>query len=298
LGDTAGTDRVDLAIELLRRLDPGGVQSLQAHRVDTSPMLNVLLVPSDRSLRADRMYEFSRFVREDYGAEIYRLIRLDPTPVEQLEEQLHDRRQVTGTATVAEAIEWTHEQLLHSYVASIEIPNPRQDGARRDLRFELEGSRHRLTYMPYYTSSRPMAVRFVDYLNSPFKGLRVLSAYELRRHWRDEQLMAAWAERWKIESDSQVRTVLFESWIVAQLERLQASDGTRRGRLLADEAFAELRRAADAADELPSPDLARDALLLAQWYRLDRGRTQPADALRGDGGLRHDSGRKIDHVPR
>ena len=67
-------------------------------------MLNVLFVPSDRSLRAERMMEFGSFVRESYGGQIFRLFKLKKPGVEKLEERLLDRSQSSGSATVAEVL--------------------------------------------------------------------------------------------------------------------------------------------------------------------------------------------------
>ena len=263
VGDDEVTARVT---SFLRELDPGATETLHAHRVSSSPLLNALFVPSDRSLRAHpQMSEFSTFVRNSYGGEIFRLL---------------DREQDSGTEPLAELLQRTHRQLAHSYTVDVEVPNPQQDGASHTLRFEvveasgkagrLEGCE--LAYMPHYTSSRPVRSRLVDFLGSPFKDLRLLSAYELRNHWRDDKLYAAWGERWQVENDDQVRAMLFETWVVINLNRLQAGESPKAPRRvvkLARDALVKLREAGKQAANQPDPTLASEAAMLAEWYRAD-----------------------------
>jgi hypothetical protein len=241
--------------EFLRGRDPGGTRTLQPHRVDSSPMLNVLLVPGDGWLRASRMMDFVVFVRESYGGRIFR----------------------SRPATVAQVLQVTHEQLRHSYVASVEVPNPHQNGALHTLRFDLvdtSGARkgYDLAFMPHYTSSRSALRRLADYLGSPIKELRLLSAYELRRHWSDERLDAARIDRWQSESDPQVRALLFESWVAIQLKRLQAETSRGPASRAPPAALARILDAAEHADRLPDPQLARSAARAAERYRETHGK--------------------------
>jgi hypothetical protein len=263
----------------LRELNPGATDTLHPHRVDSSPMLNVLLVPSDRALRADRMGEFRTFVSQQYGADVFRLLELDRNRIDPRGEELQESDHVAGAESVAQVLERTYEQLVHSYVIRLEVPNPKQNGARRDLNFEIvepgtnekaaRFRRYEVAYMPYYTSSRSVRARLADYLRSPFKELRLLSAYELRNHWSDDELYAVRADQWRVERDGQVRSMLFETWVSVNLKRLQAY--VQRKRLkLAEDAFLKLQLAGENAEKLPDPLLARDAALLAEWYRADR----------------------------
>ncbi len=120
-----GDDEVTARItSFLRELDPGATETLHAHRVSSSPLLNALLVPSERSLvgvnlggelpsssRADQVSRFSTFVRRSYGGEIFRLLELD-----------------SGAEPLAGLLQRTHMQLAHSYTVDVEVPNPQQDG--------------------------------------------------------------------------------------------------------------------------------------------------------------------------
>jgi len=186
---------------------------------------------------------------------------------------MRDPSMFAGAETVATALERTHEQLSHSYTLTLEVPNSKQDGARHDLSFDIakrrkkaESQKWTLVYMPYYTSSRSVRRRLADYLASPFKDLRVLSAYEIRNYWSDDDLYGALVEHWRIEEDGQVRAVLFESWVAIMLKRLQGVEGER-----AEEAAAKLRRVAGDAGTTPDPELARSAAAVAERFLSDRG---------------------------
>ena len=82
-------------------------------------------------------------------------------------------------------------------------------------------------------SGRPEAAR-ADALpllaSTPFSLLRMLAAYELRNHPFDDDLYARLGERWRTEEHPEIRRVLFESWIVANLNRLQAGESELGGR--------------------------------------------------------------------
>ena len=113
--------------------------------------------------------------------------------------------------------------------------------------------------MPVYSASRPRDERLADFLGSPFKSLRILAAYEARYHPFDELLRESGRRRWGIETDPQVREVLFESWTSVQLQRLQSGDNRQ-------EAYDSLVSAGREAERLPSPALARDAAAAAVWH--------------------------------
>ena len=113
--------------------------------------------------------------------------------------------------------------------------------------------------MPVYSASRPLDERLADFLGSPFKSLRILAAYETRYHPFDGALREVTRRRWQIETDPQVRAVVFESWISVQLQLLQAGED----RLAAYDALVSAGRE---AERLPSPALAREAAAAAEWY--------------------------------
>ena len=72
-------------------------------------------------------------------------------------------------------------------------------------------------------------------------------------------LRKAARRRWQVETDPQVRAVVFESWISVQLQLLQAG----QDRLAAYDALVSVGRE---AERLPSPALAREAAAAAEWY--------------------------------
>jgi len=257
--------------EFLRELSPGATETLHPHRVNSIPLLNVLVVGSAGMLMSDQALRFSHFARENYGGEIFHLVSDD---LSKTDDSTAEAGTTVGSATIARAIRETDEQLANSYVVDIEVPNPHQDGSRHRLILTLDkaGRAKELigfepTCATYYKSSRSVRDRLRSYLGSPFKTLRVLSAYELRKHWFDEELYAARAGRWHVENDDQVRAVLFETWVAMNLKRLQSTEPGKETRDQAGAAYEKLLHAGDLAAELPDHDLARNAATLAKWYQ-------------------------------
>jgi hypothetical protein len=131
----------------------------------------------------------------------------------------------------------------------------------------------RLRYIPYYTPPLAVAEKLPVLAGTPFSFLRLLAAYELRDHAFDEKLYDLLSRRLDEKDDIHIRATLFESWIVANLNRLQATEKQvpRRARRckLASDAFDKLQRAGASAAILPDPQLALDAAKLARWFRDD-----------------------------
>jgi hypothetical protein len=276
-------DREELTPETLaayvRGLDPGGTSTLHPHRENRLPALDALMVPSPVSLRTQRQESFRNLIRDDFGGEIYRLYTVRKTPVEQLEEQIHDRRQFSDTLSLSQMIGRIYDQLRASYVVVAEVPNEKQNGARHSLSFQVvetyESSKGktrtrpiegRLQYMPYYTSSRSVREKLPVLAGSPFVLLRLLAAYELRKHWDDGELHEVLEQRLEFERDAVVREVLLESAIATNLKRLQ---------ITAEEIPDERRRrsyrlrAYDRLQKFGESVLASDAARLARWYQRD-----------------------------
>jgi hypothetical protein len=234
----------------LRRLDPGGTQTLQPHRLDTSPMLSVILVPGPGLPREMRRMEFLEDVRALYGGETW---------------DIDDIASERGRAKLVDVLSRIHDRLVHAYLVELEVPNPQQNGARHDIRITTTHRGARTRYVPYYTSSLPVRRRLPGYLASPFEGLRLLAAYEVRNRPFDEELVAAAEDQWRNERSTSVRSVLFESRIALNLKRLQA--GPRRG--ASRQAREDLRALAQDPARFPDPRLAQDAARVAEWYATD-----------------------------
>ena len=86
----------------------------------------------------------------------------------------------------------------------------------------------------------------------------MLAAYETRNHPFDDALQEMTRRRWEVETDPQVRAIVFESWISVQLQLLQ----TGKDRQWAYDAHVSAGRQ---AGRLPSPALARAAATAAKW---------------------------------
>jgi len=252
-------DRAGQVVRFLQTLDRDAMRTLHPHRVDTSPMMNCLFIPSDRSLRGDRFTEFRNFVEQRWGGDLIRLLRLNPSITEELEEELNQSGQPARVKSLGGLLRSTYEQMTHSGTLVLEVPNPKQNGAHREIKVEVLRKGVRARLMPNYSSSRPRAERLVDFLGSPFKSLRMLAAYEARYHPFDARLRETARRRWQVETDPQVRAVVFESWISVQLQLLQTGED-RQG------AYDRLVSAGREAQRLPSPTLARDAVAAAEWY--------------------------------
>jgi hypothetical protein len=252
-------DRAGRMLRFLRELDRDATRTLHPHRVDTSPMMNCLFIPSDRSLRGDRFIEFRDFVERDWGGDFFRLLRLNRSITEELEEELNQRGQGTRVDSLAGLLRLTYEQLVHSGRIVLEVPNPRQNGARRAIKIKVRRADVRARLMPAYSASRPRDERLADFLGSPFKSLRMLAAYETRNHPFDDALQEMTRRRWEVETDPQVRAIVFESWISVQLQLLQTGKDRQR-------AYDALVSAGRQAGRLPLPALARDAAAAAEWY--------------------------------
>jgi hypothetical protein len=109
------------------------MRTLHPHRVDTSPMMNCLFIPSDRSLRGDRFAEFRDFVEQRWGGNLVRLLRLSRSKTEELEEELNRRGHGPESETFAGLLRMTAEQMAHSGRIELEVPNPKQNGAQREI---------------------------------------------------------------------------------------------------------------------------------------------------------------------
>jgi len=253
------TDRAGRILRFLQALDRDATRTLDPHRVDTSPMMNCLFIPSDRSLRGDRFTEFLGFVEQRWGGDLFRLLRLNQSITEELEEELNQRGRGSGPESLAGLLRLTYEQMIHSGRLVLEVPNPKQNGARREITVNVRRDGIRVRLMPTYSASRPRDERLAEFVGSPFKSLRMLAAYDSRYHPFDGALREATRRRWEIETDPQVRAVVFESWISVQLQLLQ----TGEDRLQAYDALVSAGRE---AGRLPLPTLARDAAAAAEWF--------------------------------
>ena len=253
-------DRAGRIVRFLQGLDRDATRTLHPHRVDRSPMMNCLFIPSDRSLRGDRFTEFRDFVEQHWGGDLFRLLRLDRSITEELEEELSRRGQRSRVESVAGLLRLAYEQMTNSGWIVLEVPNPKQNGARREINVRVRRDDVRARLMPIYFASRPRVERLTDFLGSPFKSLRMLAAYETRYHPFDATLEEATKRRWQVETDPQVRAIVFESWISVQLQLLQTGEDR-------EEAHDALVSAGREAARLPSPTLARDAAAAAEWYR-------------------------------
>lgn len=251
-------DRAAGIVQFLQALDRDATRTLHPHRVDTSPMMNCLFIPSDRSLRGDRFTAFRDLVEHGWGGDLFRFLQLDRSIVEELEKELNQRNRGPEAESLAGLLRLTYEQMEHSSRIELEVPNTKQDGAPHEIEVKVRRDGVRARLMPTYSASRPRDERLTDFLGSPFKSLRILAAYETRKHPFDELLREAARQRWQVETDEQVRTVVFESWISVQLQLLQTGKGRQ-------EAYDALVSAGREAPRLPSPALARDAGAAAEW---------------------------------
>lgn len=232
-------DRAGRIFRFLQALDRDAMRTLHPHRVDTSPMMNCLFIPSDRSLRGDRFTEFLDFVEQRWGGDL--------------------RGPGSRPESLGGLLQLTYQQMIHSGWLLLEVPNPKQNGARRKITLNVRRDGIRARLMPTYSASRPRDERLAGFVGSPFKSLRMLAAYESRYHPFDDALREATRRRWEIETDPQVRAVVFESWISVQLQLLQTGED-RKG------AYDALVSAGREAERLPSPALAREAAAAAEWY--------------------------------
>jgi hypothetical protein len=256
-------DRAERILRFLEALDRDATRTLHPHLVDTSPIMNCLFIPSDRSLRSDRFTEFRDYVEQRWGGDMFRLLRLNQSITEEPEEELNQRGQGSRPESLAGLLHLTYEQMIHSGRIVLAVPNPKQNGARHDIAVKIRRDGIRVRLMPTYTASRRRDDRLADFLGSPFKTLRMLAAYEIRYHPFDLVLRGLTRRRWQSETDPQVRAVVFESWISVQLQLLQTAEDRRA-------AYDALVSAGREAERLPLPALAQDAAAAAEWYWLRR----------------------------
>lgn len=252
------------------RIDPGGLASLQAHRRDLWPNVDILLLPSESQYEED----LDRYLPFRHC----RMWRMITKPGTHPGEVLPAPGAAEGDRTFTEALLELQHLIRTSYLVGMVIPNPRQDRKAHELRIEARGPTAResgkleVEFMPAYLSSPPLAAKMPVYATSPFKQLRLLAAYTFREHAFDEAHFDLLERILSVEQDPQIRRVLFESWISVQFQRLQAGpaevSGKRKLRRYVETAGAELR----ALDPVMAPDprLAAEARAVATARSLTR----------------------------
>jgi hypothetical protein len=246
--------------QFVAQLDPGGLSTLQVHRRDVWPPVDMLV--ADRTTAQERQHLMD-LTLPSLGGTFWELALR-----EGIDGATGDEG---GEATIGGALLAVASRVRQSYLVDLEIPNPAQDGRSHALAIRLRNrsaDRYTIEYLSSYVSSLPRAHKLPVYASNRFKVLRILAAYEFREHPFDDSVQKLLSERLTAEGDPQVRAVLFESWIAVLLQRLQADGGdepsTKRRDKLVQAAYQELT--AMDPSQLPNPTLAAEARSAAVRY--------------------------------